>query len=64
MTEVLVVAFVALLVFGASRVPAIGDALGRAVSGARRGSRGGGAPEARTPVAPPRADEKSASPGR
>jgi sec-independent protein translocase protein TatA len=51
MTEVLVVLFVALLVFGASRVPALGDALGRAVGGARRASRDpapgpGGAPPA------------------
>jgi sec-independent protein translocase protein TatA len=59
MTEVVVVLFVALLVFGASRVPALGDALGRAVSGFRRASRD---PAPRTPPAPRRdADEPASS---
>jgi TatA/E family protein of Tat protein translocase len=49
MTELLVVVFVALLVFGATRIPALGDALGRAVRG--RGSE----PE---PSAPQRAAEE------
>ncbi|GAO03368.1 MULTISPECIES: twin-arginine translocase TatA/TatE family subunit [Anaeromyxobacter] len=47
MTELLIVAFVALLVFGATRIPALGDALGRAVRGFRgavRGDRGPGEP--------------------
>ena len=38
MTELLVVLFVTLLVFGATRVPALGDALGRAVRNARAGA--------------------------
>ena len=50
MTELLVVLFVALLVFGATRIPALGDALGRAV---RRG--GSAAPE---PPASRRATEE------
>jgi sec-independent protein translocase protein TatA len=60
MTEVLVVAFVALLVFGATRVPALGDALGRAVSAFRRTSQ---RPASRTPPSPaPRRDaDESAS---
>ncbi len=40
MTELLIVLFVALLVFGAPKVPAVGDALGRAVRG-RGGDRRG-----------------------
>jgi sec-independent protein translocase protein TatA len=40
MTELLVVLFVTLLVFGATRVPALGDALGRAVRNARAGASG------------------------
>lgn len=40
MTEILVVLFVALLVFGATKIPALGDALGRAVRGFRRAARG------------------------
>jgi sec-independent protein translocase protein TatA len=44
MTELLVVAFVALLVFGATRIPALGDALGRAVRGFRSAVRGGREP--------------------
>lgn len=35
MTELLVVLFVTLLVFGATRIPALGDALGRALRNAR-----------------------------
>lgn len=51
MTEILVVLFVALLVFGATKIPALGDALGRAVRGFRRAARGddegeGGGPPA------------------
>lgn len=40
MTELLVVLFVTLLVFGATRVPALGDALGRALRSARAGATG------------------------
>ncbi len=43
MTELLIVLFVALLVFGATKVPAVGDALGRAVRG-REGPRRGDEP--------------------
>jgi sec-independent protein translocase protein TatA len=50
MTELLVVIFVALLVFGATRIPALGDALGRAVRGHRSA-----APD---PPAPQRAAEE------
>lgn len=35
MTDILIVLFVAVLVFGAFQVPALGDALGRAVRGGR-----------------------------
>jgi sec-independent protein translocase protein TatA len=35
MTEIVIVLFVAVLVFGAAKIPAIGDAIGRAVRGAR-----------------------------
>ncbi|ACG72232.1 sec-independent translocation protein mttA/Hcf106 [Anaeromyxobacter sp. K] len=45
MTELLIVAFVALLVFGATRIPALGDALGRAVRGFRTAARGDRGPE-------------------
>ncbi len=45
MTELLLVLFVTLLVFGATRIPALGDALGRAVRNARAGA--SGAPPAR-----------------
>ncbi|ACL64345.1 sec-independent translocation protein mttA/Hcf106 [Anaeromyxobacter dehalogenans 2CP-1] len=45
MTELLIVAFVALLVFGATRIPALGDALGRAVRGVRAAARGDRGPE-------------------
>lgn len=38
MTELLVVLFVTLLVFGATRIPALGDALGRALRNARAGA--------------------------
>ena len=50
MTEILVVLFVALLVFGATKIPALGDALGRAIRGFRgavRGEDAGGGPPAR-----------------
>jgi sec-independent protein translocase protein TatA len=41
MTELLVVLFVSLLVFGATRIPSLGDAIGRAVRGsASREARG------------------------
>jgi sec-independent protein translocase protein TatA len=60
MTELLLVLFVTLLVFGATRIPALGDALGRAVRNARAGAsaapparagegRRGGEGEAREP---------------
>jgi sec-independent protein translocase protein TatA len=39
MTDVVIVLFVALLVFAATQIPAIGDALGRAVKGSRRAPR-------------------------
>jgi sec-independent protein translocase protein TatA len=52
MTEILVVLFVALLVFGATRIPALGDALGRAVRGTP--SRTPEAPARRAPEEPPR----------
>lgn len=42
MTELLVVLFVVVLVFGAAKIPALGDAIGRAVRGARASSRGDG----------------------
>jgi sec-independent protein translocase protein TatA len=51
MTELLIVLFVALLVFGATKIPAVGDALGRALRGpgarARGGEPDGPAPRAR-----------------
>ncbi len=47
MTELLIVVFVALLVFGATKVPAVGDALGRALRGR------GGHPPGGDPAAPP-----------
>lgn len=40
MTELIIVAFVALLVFGATRIPALGDALGRALRALRPAPRG------------------------
>jgi sec-independent protein translocase protein TatA len=40
MTELAIVLFVTLLVFGATKVPALGDALGRAVRSLRREARG------------------------
>jgi sec-independent protein translocase protein TatA len=52
MTELLVVLFVTLLVFGATRIPALGDALGRALRNARAGATGersGGDAGAREP---------------
>lgn len=47
MTELLIVLFVALLVFGATKVPAVGDALGRALRGP------GARPPGAAPDAPP-----------
>jgi sec-independent protein translocase protein TatA len=52
MTELLVVVFVALLVFGATRIPALGDALGRAVRG--RGNEPEQSAPQRTAEEPPR----------
>ena len=46
MTELLIVLFVALLVFGATKVPAVGDALGRALRGRE------GHPRSDDPAAP------------
>lgn len=42
MAELLVVLFVLVLVFGSSKIPAIGDALGRALRALRRTTKGGG----------------------
>jgi sec-independent protein translocase protein TatA len=53
MTELLVVLFVTLLVFGATRIPALGDALGRALRNARAGTaddRGAGDAAGRDPA--------------
>jgi sec-independent protein translocase protein TatA len=36
LTELVIVVFVTVLVFGATKIPALGDALGRAVRGFRR----------------------------
>jgi sec-independent protein translocase protein TatA len=46
MTELAIVVFVTLLVFGATKIPALGDALGRAVRNVRQGGgdRDAGAP--------------------
>lgn len=40
MTELLIVLFVTLLVFGATQIPAVGDALGRALRGPGARARG------------------------
>ena len=40
MAELLVVVFVLLLVFGSSKIPALGDGLGRAVRGFRKALKG------------------------
>ncbi len=40
MAELLVVVFVLLLVFGSSKIPALGDGLGRAVRGFRTALKG------------------------
>ncbi len=50
MTEILVVLFVASLVFGATKIPALGDALGRAIRNFRGAVRGDD--ERRGPPAP------------
>lgn len=42
MAELLVVLFVLLLVFGSSKIPALGDGLGRAVRNFRKAVKGGG----------------------
>lgn len=57
MTDILIVLFVVVLVFGAFQVPALGDALGRAVRrgrGAREDRRDGGSPPPAGDGAPPR----------
>jgi sec-independent protein translocase protein TatA len=54
MTELLVVLFVAVLVFGATRIPALGDALGRAVRGAPTRAPETPTPPQRAPEEPPR----------
>jgi sec-independent protein translocase protein TatA len=41
MAELLVVLFVLLLVFGSSKIPALGDGLGRAVRNFRKAVKGG-----------------------
>lgn len=42
MAELLVVLFILVLVFGSSKIPAIGDALGRAIRGLTERSKGEG----------------------
>ncbi|HSM91939.1 MAG TPA: twin-arginine translocase TatA/TatE family subunit [Anaeromyxobacteraceae bacterium] len=42
MAELLVVLFVLVLVFGSSKVPALGDGLGRAIRSVRKALKGGG----------------------
>jgi sec-independent protein translocase protein TatA len=51
MTELLIVLFVALLVFGATKIPAVGDALGRALRGPGARAARGGEPDAPAPRA-------------
>lgn len=41
MAELLVVAFILVLVFGSSKIPALGDGLGRALRGLRDAVKGG-----------------------
>jgi sec-independent protein translocase protein TatA len=66
MTELIVVLFVVVLVFGATRIPALGDALGRAVRrGAAAPPRADAAPRARADEPRARADEPPGrAPGR
>lgn len=42
MAELLVVLFILVLVFGSSKIPALGDGLGRAVRNFRKAVKGGG----------------------
>ena len=42
--ELLIITFIVLLVFGAAKMPAIGDAFGRAILHLRRSISGSGAP--------------------
>jgi sec-independent protein translocase protein TatA len=53
MTELLVVLFVVLLVFGAGRIPALGDGLGKAIRNFKRSYRGEPAAPARQEPKPP-----------
>jgi sec-independent protein translocase protein TatA len=55
MTELLVVVFVVLLVYGGTSIPALGDAIGRAIRNVRRASAGEapGGEDRRPPPAPP-----------
>jgi len=39
--ELLIILFIVLLVFGAAKMPALGDAIGRAIHGLRRSLAGG-----------------------
>lgn len=39
-TEILIIVFVAALIFGAGRLPQIGDALGRSIRNFKKGMRG------------------------
>ena len=43
--ELLIILLILLVVFGASRLPALGDGLGRALGSFRRGARGEGPDE-------------------
>ncbi len=47
MTDLLLTAFVALLVFAAMHIPRLGDAIGRALRGRDAPGPGGGAPRER-----------------
>jgi sec-independent protein translocase protein TatA len=44
MAELLVVLFVVLLIFGAGKIPALGDGLGKAIRNFKREYRGGSVP--------------------
>lgn len=39
-TEILIIVFIAALIFGAGRLPQIGDALGRSIRNFKKGMRG------------------------
>lgn len=58
LSELIVIFLILLLVFGASRLPALGEGLGRTLRGFKRGFEGGGAKPITTP--PPSADKDAA----